>query len=196
MSSPNILHHLCRVMMKSQTTMGVVGLESVHTKLPQMEQGASSTLLIRARLPPKVGVAPDPPVAAVIQVSVTAINQLILVNQLGVARLAVIKQEVRKVGVATTPEVGVAVTRLEARRALVTVVEEVVLVQEVGVVAMLVIKIVTMTRGMATAIKVGVAQEVKRAIRRQKKNQRVGVAAANRIKKNPRTLVASHMTRV
>ena len=186
--------------MKSQTMMGVVGVELVHTKSPQMEPGVSSILPTNVSPFPKVGVAPDPLVVAVIQVSVTAINQLIQVNQVGVARPAVIRQEVRRVGVATAPDVGVAVIRLEMRRMGVAVMREVVLGQEVGVVAMLVIKMEMVTKkGVATTIKVGVAQEMKIAIARQKKNQRVGVAAASQgpmIKKNPRTLAVNHVIRV
>ena len=168
--------------MRRQTRMAVVGVESGRTKLPPMEQGASSTLLTRARPTPLVGVAPGHPVAAAILVSATAIiSQLILVSQqVGAVIPAARRQEMemRKVGVAaaTTQEVVAAAIK-----------------QEVGVVAVLGIKTKMAIRKRAITAKVGVAQEVIKAPARPvMKSQKVRAAA---VKKNPRTVAASHMTK-
>lgn len=114
--------------MRRQTRMAVVGVESGRTKLPPMEQGASSTLPTRVRPTPLVGVAPGHPVAAAILVSATAIiSQLILVSQqVGAVIPAVRRQEMemRKVGVAaaTTQEVVAAAIKQEVIKVGVAVV--------------------------------------------------------------------------
>ena len=143
--------------MRRQTRMAVVGVESGRTKLPPMEQGASSTLPTRARPTPLVGVAPGHPVAAAILVLATAIiSQLILVSQqVGAVIPAVRRQEMemRKVGVAaaTTQEVVAAAIKQEVIKVGVAV------VQEVGVVAVLGIKTKMAIRKRAITAKVGVA---------------------------------------
>ena len=176
--------------------MAVVGLELDHTKSPLTEQEASSTSPTRAKPVQQVDVAPGPPVAAAIQVSATAISQLIPANRVRVAKPAAKRQEMRKVGVATAQEMVpvVAAIRQEVRRVGVAAVQEVVVGQEVTEVAMLGMKMeMVIGKGVITT-KVGVAQiQVIKATARWMKSQRVGVAAA---KRNPRTAIASHMTRV
>ena len=156
MSSHSVLC-ACRVMTRRQTTMAVVGLELDLTKSPLTEQEASSTSPTRTTPAQQVAVAPGPPVAAAIRVSATAINQPIPVNQVEVVKLVAIRQEVRKVGVATVREMTMAAIRQEVRRVEAAAVQEVVVEQEVGVEATLAIKMEMGIRKGVITTKVGVA---------------------------------------